>query len=101
MHDLQHLLSHPTGAENPVIGSFVAILKAVEDVIPDVRAIVMEDGLGPAGGHLDGVEQEFEMSRDVHGASVCWFLHRETIGVFFLFTRAPSRWVKNKEDGIN
>jgi hypothetical protein len=59
-----------------------------------VPAIVVEHGIGSASGDFDRVEQEFEMSRDIHGVSVCCPLNRKTIEAIFLFSQASSRWLK-------
>ena len=90
VHDLENLLADPARAEDPVVRFLVTIFEAVHDVIPEVPAIVVENGIGSASGEFDRVEQEFEMSRNVHGASVCCSLNRKTIEAIFLFSWASS-----------
>jgi hypothetical protein len=83
LHHLEDLLAQPARAEQPVVRLLVAALPGIDNVIPEVVALVIQNRIGAPCCELDRVQKEAEVGWGVHGDSVCCDLNRMTMEVIF------------------
>ena len=83
-HNLEEFLPEPASGKDPVVGLLFPMIEGFDNVVPEVFAIVVHNGVGATRGELDRVEQKAEVSGGIHADSGCGDLNRKT-GETFLF----------------
>ena len=60
-HRAQKLLAHPASAKQPVAPVLFPAIPGVDDVVPEMVAVLIEDPVRAPGVVFDGVEEEAKM----------------------------------------